>query len=118
VGYWAARKGRGGGGHDLNVRRGRGVHGDKREIREGRVRHAGPTDQREWARERRSALTGGARRTERENKRVGEGNWRRQGGPTRQRERGGGNSVRHAGLMGWKGRGERGSRLLSFFLLL
>jgi hypothetical protein len=66
----------------------------------------------------RSALTGGARRTDREHKRAGKGNRRRQGGPTQQRERGGGNSMRHAGLMGRKGQGERGSRLLSFFLLL
>jgi hypothetical protein len=85
VGYWAARKGRGGDGRGLGVRRGRGVHSDARVVLaavwEGRIRQAGPIDQRERANGQ-PTLTRRARATERAGC-VRERNQCRQVGPTR-----------------------------------
>jgi hypothetical protein len=67
----------------------------------------GPTTQRERARAQRErfiALTGQARGTEGESGHVGEGNWRQQTSPTKQRERGSESARGLAGLV-WAGSG-------------
>ena len=92
VGYWAARKDRGGGGRDLDVRRGHGVHGDAQVVRvggsRGWVRHAGPTGQLERASECRSVLTGWVRCTERENRTRARGGLAPIGQPHREKGEG------------------------------
>jgi hypothetical protein len=87
VGYWAGRKG----GRGLDVRRGRGVHDDARVVRaggSGGTHLTGGTDLTgESGRANgKPELTRGARRTERETRRVRGENRCRQSSPTGQRE--------------------------------